>query len=311
MAFNLWILAAFVGWILWWISITAGKKLASFYKNKHTALVLKYTAVAIFAFLYLFIISFMKWTELLPALDNTSLCVLLLVAVSWYAWAYFIFKAYEHLYGAVVIIITKLSVFTLYFVNIYLFDWPEHFELPQIILAIVFFLIIIQFAINTKNGKSLKLKNIDKYVLYPFCVSFSTVIFTAWNTWFVKNEIFTPPQSVFATETLLLFAAILAYFIWHGMDLSDIKKSFKSEHLIPLSLIWFGLVWAGTLFYYAYLHNPANIINFMSLLTVFWTAIFSRIFLWDHLSKKQIWLMIAAFIVLIIFVFVDDLMGLM
>lgn len=123
------------------------------------------------------------------------------------------------------------------------------------------------------------------------------------NTWFVKNAIMTPVQSVFATESIILVVALIWYlFVFRG-SFRDVGLSFRKQHILPFVVIGLCNVGANFLFYYGYLDNPANIINFMRLFGIVVTAVLSWIFLRDILTKKQILLMVSAFVVLMLFIF--------
>jgi len=70
------------------------------------------------------------------------------------------------------------------------------------------------------------------------------------------------------------------------------------------------LVASNFLFYYGYLDNPANIINFIRLFGVIVVAILSWKFLGDVLTRKQFVLMSLALLLLILFIFADQLLAL-
>jgi len=305
---NLWILTALIGSLLSGITVTAEKKLSTIYKDKHVALVYKYIFVTFFALFFLVGFSATSGMVFLPYMDLSAWLVLLLVGSVAYLWTFWAYKAFEKMCWAIVLIIIKLNVFLVYFVNIYLFNWPEALPWPQIVLAIIFFLIIAQFILQKRSKKTRKLKNINKNALYPLGVALCAVVFNAGTAWFVKSWTLSPIQTAFATETILLPLAVISYLILSSWSIKKLRKSWKPSGLFPLIVLWTMIPFSAFMFYYAFVENPANVVIFIALLAIVFTWIFGWIFLKDYLTKKQICLIIAAFAVLTLFVFVDDLL---
>lgn len=307
---NLWIIFALI-WVLFrWVANTAMKKVAMRYENNYTALFFQYISVALFALVFVVAISTYMQVDIFPTLDLFQYGVLAVVGVIWFAWIALLYKAFDHLCSGVSLIVANLSVFLMYFANLYLFDASESLPVIQIVLAVLFFVIVAQFlwTESTCPTKEEKKWAINWNIIYPVWTALCWTVFFVGNTWFVKNEIMSPVQSVFATETTILLVVILFYALRFKADFSDLYNSLDKKDILPFSLIGLWLVGWNFMFYYGYLDNPANIINFIRLFSIIATAIFSWIFLKDYMSKKQIWLMIAAFLVLIIFIFAEDIL---
>lgn len=182
-----------------------------------------------------------------------------------------------------------------------MFNGTEFLPWYQIILAIVFFVVISQFILQERSAPW-NFFHLNRYALYPLGASFCGAFYVSSMAWFTKTEIMTPSQTMFVTESMLLFVSLLYYFLWHRGNMGDLLKSFDTSYIAPLSLVGIGITINGYLWYYAYLDNPANVINFIGLFNVVFVAIFGRIFLGDKLSKKQIIIMTLALIVLAAFV---------
>jgi len=115
----------------------------------------------------------------------------------------------------------------------------------------------------------------------------------------------TPVQSVFATESIILVFAVLGYAFMHKRDFKPVRASYSHKILVPFAIIGLSNVGSAFLYYYGYLDNPANIVNFIRLFGVVTTTILAWIFLKDKLTPKQIVLMGIAFILLMLFVASD------
>ena len=143
-------------------------------------------------------------------------------------------------------------------------------------------------------------------MVYPLITAVCWTIFFVGNTWFVKNAIMTPVQSVFATESIIFIFALLGYALMHRRDFKPVRASYSHKILVPFAIIGAGNIAAAFLYYYGYLDNPANIINFVRLFGVVTTTILAWIFLKDRLTRRQIILMSIAFVLLILFIFADN-----
>lgn len=120
----------------------------------------------------------------------------------------------------------------------------------------------------------------------------------------------TPVQSVFATESIILVFAVLGYALMHKRDFKPVRASYSHKILVPFAIIGASNVASAFLYYYGYLDNPANIVNFIRLFGVVTTTILAWIFLKDRLTPKQIILMGIAFVLLMLFVGSDWLLAL-
>lgn len=259
--------------------------------------------MTIFAIVFVVTISLYNGTSILPSLDMPAMIVLLLVGFFGYIGIFFLFKAFASISGGVALIIANISVFMMYFVNLAIFEGGESLPFLQVFLGILFFIIIAQFLRQQSANKKFHL---DIKMLYPLVTAACWTIFFVGNTWFVKNDIMTPVQSVFATESIILVFAVLGYALLHKRNFKPVIQSYSSKILVPFAIIGSANVAAGFLYYYGYLDNPANIINFVRLFAVVTTTILAWIFLKDRLRQKQIILMSIAFVLLILFIFADN-----
>ena len=310
---NLGLIAALVWALFRWFANTAMKQIAMRYENNYTALFFQYISVALFALIFVVAISTYMGVDIIPVLNSVELGILAIVWVIWFIGIALLYKAFDHLCSGIALIVANLSVFLMYFANLYLFDASESLPIVQIVLAIAFFVVVAQFLWTQSTCPTAEEKKwgINKYILLPVGTALCWTVFFVGNTWFVKNSIMTPVQSVFATETSILVVVSIFYALKFKLNFSDLKTSFSKKDLIPFSLIGLGLVWWNFMFYYWYLDNPANIINFIRLFSIIVTAILSWIFLKDYMTKKQIWLMSVAFLLLVMFIFAEDILSLL
>lgn len=299
---NLGIIAAIGGAIFSGASNTGMKYLTSNFKNNDTALVGQYVSIVFFALIVSALIARSQGTQILPTLSGQALLILLATGVIGFGAIFCLFKAFKKVNGGVWLIVANTAVFFMYFVNIYIFGGAEKLPLPQIILAIIYFIIIAQF-LRTWSADSKGKHTINRHILYALGTAVGWTVYFVANTRFVKTDTLTPIQSVLATESSVAIVAWIRYLITHKMNLTDIKQSYKIKHIVPLIVVGLGIVWGTFLFYYGYQDNPANIINFIRLLGIVAATIFGRFFLKDSLTHKQLILMIAGFIVLIAFIF--------
>jgi drug/metabolite transporter (DMT)-like permease len=174
------------------------------------------------------------------------------------------------------------------------------------LLGILFFVVIAQFLRHQSGSKKIAL---DIKMLYPLVTAVCWTIFFVGNTWFVKNAIMTPVQSVFATESIILVFALLGYALMHKRDFKPVRASYSHKIIVPFAIIGSSNVASAFLYYYGYLENPANIINFVRLFGVVTTTILAWIFLKDRLTQRQIVLMSVAFVLLVLFIFADNIIA--
>ncbi len=292
-----------LGALLQGVANVAMKHIASRIANSYIWFIWQYISMTIFAIVFVVTISLYNGTSILPSLDMPAMIVLLLVGFFGYIGIFFLFKAFASISGGVALIIANISVFMMYFVNLAIFEGGESLPFLQVFLGILFFIIIAQFLRQQSANKKFHL---DIKMLYPLVTAACWTIFFVGNTWFVKNDIMTPVQSVFATESIILVFAVLGYALLHKRNFKPVIQSYSSKILVPFAIIGSANVAAGFLYYYGYLDNPANIINFVRLFAVVTTTILAWIFLKDRLRQKQIILMSIAFVLLILFIFADN-----
>jgi drug/metabolite transporter (DMT)-like permease len=303
---SLWIIAAMFGALLQWTANAAMKHVASTIPNSYIGLIWQYISMTIFAIIFVVVISLFNGTPILPSLDGQALLVLLLVWFFGYIGIYFLFKAFASISGGVALIIANISVFMMYFANLAIFEWSESLPFLQILLGILFFVVIAQFLRHQSGSKKFAL---DIKMLYPLVTAVCWTIFFVGNTWFVKNAIMTPVQSVFATESIILVFALLGYALMHKRDFKPVRASYSHKIIVPFAIIGSANVASAFLYYYGYLDNPANIINFVRLFGVVTTTILAWIFLKDRLTQRQIVLMSVAFVLLVLFIFADNIIA--
>lgn len=135
-------------------------------------------------------------------------------------------------------IVANLSVFLSYFANLHFFDASESLPWLQVVLAVLFFVVVSQF-LRTKSTCPADQKSnaINRNILYSVGTALCWTVFFVGNTWFVKNHIMTPVQSVFATESIILVVAFVHYLIAFRADFSDVIASFSKKDLIPLATV--------------------------------------------------------------------------
>lgn len=314
---NLWIILSLIWSISLGIAGATQKFLAEKYEN-HLALVIEYIGVVFFATLWLLIITHIDWTSIRPVRNIQNLLILLWVWIFGFIGILFLRKGFEKMSSWIVLVIANLAIFLMYFVNLYLFDGWENLPVIQIILAILFFIVIAQFLIDKpihKKNLNIKKLNIKKIkintaAIYPIVTAICRAIFFIGNTYFVKNKILRPVQSEFFSEWTILIIAIIV-FLWKYKGKITIFKKVNPRHL-PIFALWTATIVTGNfLLYYGYLDTPANIVNVIRLFSIIVTALLARIFLKDKLSKRNMILMGIAFVILILFVFAEEIIKLL
>ncbi|NOZ45060.1 MAG: hypothetical protein GXP45_08205 [bacterium] len=128
-------------------------------------------------------------------------------------------KGFEKMNSGVVLVIANMSVFLMYFANLYLFDGQEKLPIFQIVLALLFFGIITQFLINKPiKTANIKIKNIErkkikinKATIYPIITAVARSLFFIGNTYLIKNRILHPSQTQFFTEGTIFIVTIFVF----------------------------------------------------------------------------------------------------
>lgn len=300
---NLWIGTALLAVLFAGISSTAMKRIANVFDNNYAWLVWQYISMIIFAALYMLVISHLTGWGLFPDFSPLSLSILTLVWIAGFIGIALLFEAFDHLNVGICLIISNLAVFLMYFANISLFEASESLPRFQMVLGVIFFIIVAQF-LWTQSSCSVTpgVRCLNTKAILPLGTALCWTIFFVGNTWFVKNAVMNPVQSVFFSESAVGVVAFVRYVLKFRSRFSDLKQWLTWSSLWILALMAFCNVWANFLFYYGYLDNPANIINFIRLFAIIVAAALGRWFLHDKLTKKQIYLMLAAFAVLVLFV---------
>lgn len=302
---NLWIIATIVSTLFGWTASMLMKKASQEYKDNNVALILQYIAMAGVALTLWWIYALWQWTPYIPALSWQEWLIVIGIGVIWYIGIAFLFKAYDHLSGAVALIIANLATFFMYFLNLSLFPWQEAFGIWKLIVAIVFFGIIMQFLVEKKKTSLKESKFFNTNSLYPLVTAVCRSLFFVWNSYLIKTWTMNPIQVGMLTETMILIVVVIWYIIQHGKKwwarfqwwcMGKQKRIFR----------WIGFfnVLSAYLTYYGYQMIQANTVNVIRLFAIPFAAVMCWIFLKDALSKKQIFLLIIAFITMIAFLFV-------
>ena len=302
---NFWIIAVIISTLFWWTASMLMKKASKQYEDNNVALILQYIAMATVALILGWIYAVRQWTSYIPSLSLQGWLMVVIVWIIWYIGIAFLFKAYDHLSGAVALIIANLATFIMYFLNLALFPGQEAFGIGKFIIALVFFGIIVQFLIEKKKRSLKQKKFFNKYALYPLVTAVCWSLFFVWNTYFIKSWMMNPIQVGMLTESMILVVVVIRYLIQNGKNWwARFQWACMGKQRLIFFGIWFFNVISAYLTYYGYQTNQANTVNVIRLFGIPCAAIMCWIFLKDKLSKKQIILLIIAFLAMIGFLFV-------
>ncbi len=302
---NLWIIATIVSTLFGWTASMLMKKASKEYEDNNIALILQYIAMASVALVLGGAYALWQWTAYIPTLDIKSWLIVIGIWIIWYIWIAFLFKAYDHLSGAVALIIANLATFIMYFLNLWLFPWQEAFGIGKFIVAVVFFGIIVQFLIEKKKRSLKQHTFFNTYSLYPLVTAICWSLFFVGNSYLIKTGTMNPIQVGMLTETMILIVVVVWYLIQHwrkGRERFQWWCMGKQKWVFWW--IWVFNVISAYLTYYGYQMIQANTVNVIRLFAIPFAALMCRLFLKDKLSKKQILLLIIAFIAMIAFLFV-------
>lgn len=302
---NLWVIAVIVSTLFGWTASMLMKKVSKDFEDNNLALVLQYIAMAIVALSLWALWSIYNGTEYIPTLTLQWWLMVIGVWVIWYIGIMLLFKAYDNLSGAVALIIANLATFLMYFINLALYPWQEAFGIGKLMIAIVFFFIIVQFLLDKKK-KALKAKNLfNRYTLYPLGTAVCRSLYFVWNSYFIKSGMMNPIQSGMMTETMILVIAVIWFAILHRKNAWEkFQGACLGKDRWIFMLIWLLNIISVYLTYYWYQTNAANTVNVIRLFAIPFASVMCWIFLKDHLSKKQMVLLITAFLAMIAFLFV-------
>ncbi len=311
-----WLLFAFIWTIFAWIASTLMDVVARSNAGKmwqYKWLVLQYIAISSVALLMLLGAHVFFAIPLIPAsMSVQTIWMLLLIGCIGFWWIWCLFKWFEKLNPAIALVIAQLTVFIQYFINIRLFDASESLSTLKIILALIFFFCIWQFLFQKQKKQSTQSFSLNTYALYPLWTALCRSAFTIANTYFIKNDIFHPIQSLFFTETAVWIIALLVYAIsyWYTKPsktaLSENKLFAWLQQKDILTYVWIWLtqvVWF-LFFYVAYTDTASNTVNIIRLFQIMFTWLFARILFKQKMNKKNILLMICAFCILLTFVLI-------
>jgi len=318
----MWLIFALLGTVFWGLASAYMWNNAKDKKfDNREDLVLQYKVEIIVALIVLVGFTVITSQSLFPVMTWQTWLILAIIWLVWFWWIFFLYKWFEKLNPAIVLIIAQLNIFIMYFANVKFFDSSEQLSLIKIIVAVIFFLVVSQFLLPWKTLseeekkkkfclKSLvpdmhKLK-IDKYALYPILTAISRAIFTFAFIYLNKTWTFNPSQSVLFTEWAVWVFAILALLLtrWKIKSFHNKLKTIKIKQLSPYILLWlFQIIWI-VFFAYAYVKASANMVNVIRLFQIILTWVFARIIFKQKMTKRNIALMFIAFIILLVFVLV-------
>lgn len=247
------------------------------------------------------VILFMIFGNIGFEVNSYSISLLLLIGLSGYLWIRSLLKAMINNNAGIVSIIAYLYIFTSYFVNIWLIGWVEKFSITKLILGIIYFIVTSLLIIEKWEDQKIK---INKSILLSFVTVISWTAFFCLNNYMIKTKILDPLQMIAYTEIFIFIFSFIAY-IWEVLvtkknvinDLILTKKQSISYFL----LAFFTFFWA-LLYFYGYQFSAGNIVNFVNLSSVIFTALIAWIFLKEKLNKKQMTTMIFAIAILVLFV---------
>lgn len=208
------------------------------------------------------------------------------------------------MHGGVVYVIGSVGAFVMYFINIRLFPGIETLSALKIALAVLFFLILVQFIIK-RDEWDLKDKHfINKYTIYVIVAALCGAYYVTGSNYLLKTEAISPVHALAFTEIIMLIMAIGRYFAADKGSIAWLRKNITRRDALIFMTIGLCGATAGALQYYAYQTNPANLINFVKMFSLITTSTLCWIFLGDKLTKKQVLLMVVAIIVLVSFLLV-------
>ncbi len=310
------LIATFLATLFSWFASAFQKKVATTYPDNHLALTFQYFAVASMIILLGVVWTFWQWGTLIPSLSWGELCAVVCVGVVGYIGALLLYKAYDHMPTGIALVIANTTTFMMYFINLWLFPWVESLSLPKILIAVIFFGIIVLFLLdqdkNKPTNKSLpetNKKSMRMYMVYPLGTAVCWSIYFVANSYFIKSDIMSPIQTGMATEIVVFLVAVVWLFMYRNLHTKNRKESLRTSFphgKIAWFLVLIGLFMALNTYltYYGYQTNPANVINVVKLFTVPVGALGARMLFKDTLSKKQTILLVIAVVLMVGFVVV-------
>lgn len=302
---NLWIIATVLSTLFGGTASMLMKKASQEYKDNNVALILQYIAMAWVALTLGWLYALWQWTPYIPTLSLQEWLIVIGIGIIWYIGIAFLFKAYDHLSGAVALIIANLATFFMYFLNLWLFPWQEAFGIGKLLVAIVFFGIIVQFLVEKKKKSLKQHKFFNTYSLYPLVTAVCRSLFFVGNSYLIKTWTMNPIQVGMLTETMILVVVVIWYLIQNGKQWRERFQWWcMGKQKRVFRWIWFFNVISAYLTYYGYQMIQANTVNVIRLFAIPFAAVMCWIFLKDKLNKRQILLLIIAFLAMIGFLFV-------
>lgn len=301
---SLGVIGTFIATFFVGLSVTLQKKESMHYQDRCLALVYQYSFVVFWSFIFIGVYLYQSGSSFIPNLTTTERLLIVSMCVIWFIATNLMFTAYRHLNGGVAYILGSVGVFVMYFVNMQLFPWLEALSPIKIAMAVLFFLILVQFIVK-RNEWDLKDHHfVNKYTLYAIGASLCWAYFTTTNNYILKTADISPFHILLFVEVITLVLALGWYFACDKGSINGLRKNITRRDSMVFMTI--GICWAiaWSIQYYAYQTNPANLINFIKLFSLITTSVLCRLFLNDKLTKKQVCLMGCALAVLITFMLV-------
>lgn len=287
------------------LSTTLQKKESMHYNDRFLALVYQCAFAAFWGILFVGIWMYQTKSSFFPEMSLLHWLLFISICIIWYIAVTLIFQAYRNMHGGVVLIITSVNVFLMYFVNVWLFPGVEALSPLKILVALVFFVVLTQFILQRSDTDIDHSHFINKYTLYALGAALCGAYFVTGNNYLIKTGTIQPLQIVMMIEVFILVIAIIWYFVGDKWSRKILKKSISRREALVFATIGLCGATSWSLHYYAYATNPANLINFIKLFSIVTTATLCRIFLNDKLSRKQVLLMVVAILVLVAFLIVE------
>lgn len=294
------IIYAILGACIWWVFFTIISYIAQNNRTSHHInLARQYTAAVVVAIVAIIITQILHtWHSLLPSLSRISLGIFVVQWIIWFAGIFFLYKAFEKTPSSIWLIISYGYIFLAYGLNIVFFGSEELRNTSQIISVVIFFIAIALLLLESEAWKI----RINKYALWAIGTMVAWLWFFFLNTWIIKNDIMTPIQTTIISETSIVWVALLYLIKKEKKNRIKAYTSIRQKDMIMYLALGVTAIGWNVLSYIWLLSEPANTINIIRISSVIFTAIFSRIFLHDRLSSKQIILIVIATVALWFFI---------
>ena len=298
----MWYLFAILWAILWAFNNTLRKQTADDV-DTNLILVYQYLWVVIWSVTVGILYARWMWSDLIPSLNLLQWLGVLSIAMVWYLGIWFFVHALQKEPAAIVALVANTSVFMMFGANRYLFPMWESLSLMRIIVSVLFFVIVAIFMLDTDQHRQNRYDWFNTNLIYPILTALCWTYFFVWNNYIIQYQLLDPIQTVRITELWVWLCALAYYVLRWGTYrwLKDSRSLGRSTTMILLGLTGVSSV---VCLYLWYQTISANIVNVIRLSMIMWTALFSRWMLGDGLNRKQIALLCAGFLALLLFVMI-------